>query len=119
MSSNAAPPTAPIAPLPPAQPTPPTPKQKRIELIEAIQKERGSTVITYVTSTRQNLEIQMAMDSIRKIYDHLQSIKVAKKDAKVDLFLHSNGGDGTVPWRLVIPHADPPSTKRKQQATGH
>jgi len=43
----------------------------------------------------------MAMDSIRKIFDHLKSVKNAKKSGKIDLFLHSNGGDGTVPWRLV------------------
>jgi hypothetical protein len=101
-----------VPPTPPTPPAPPVPqysKAKRIELIEAIQKERGTRVITYVTSTRQNLETQMAMDSIRKIYDHLQFLKEAKKDAKVDLFLHSNGGDGTVPWRLVTlirEHAD-------------
>lgn len=76
-------------------------KEDRIKLIEGIQKERGTFVITYITSTRQNLDTSMAMDSIRKIYDHLQFIKQAKKDVKVDLFLHSNGGDGTVPWRLV------------------
>jgi hypothetical protein len=66
-----------------------------------IEVERGSSVIAYVTSTRANREVQMAMDSIRKIFDHLQAINKPKKELKVDLFLHSNGGDGTVPWRLV------------------
>lgn len=45
----------------------------------------------------------MAMDTVRFVYDHLEAI-AAKKDKqplKIDLFLHSNGGDGTVPWRLV------------------
>src|SRR5262249_15813673 len=34
----------------------------------------------------------------RRIYDHLDS---NGKSEKVDLFLHSNGGEGIVPWRLV------------------
>jgi ClpP class serine protease len=46
----------------------------------------------------------MAMDSVRRIYEHLLQATKAngrKKLDKIDLFLHSNGGDGTVPWRLV------------------
>jgi ClpP class serine protease len=39
----------------------------------------------------------MAMDATRKIFEHLQ----AMNGEKIDLFLMSNGGDGTVPWRLV------------------
>ena len=102
MSSNPVPPVPPQPPVPPTPPAPiDTPKQKRIKIIEAIQKERNTHVISYVTSTRANLETQMAMDSIRKVYDHLQYIKKSREEAKVDLFLHSNGGDGIVPWRLV------------------
>jgi len=77
------------------------PKAERIKLIEAIQQKRGTHLIAYVTSTRQNMEVAMAMDSIRKIYEHLRLIGSANKRSSVDLFLHSNGGDGTVPWRLV------------------
>lgn len=77
------------------------PKDNRLKLIGEIERERGTRVITYVTSTRANLEVQMAMDAIRKIYDHLEAIATPKKKMAVDLFLHSNGGDGTVPWRLV------------------
>lgn len=45
----------------------------------------------------------MSMDSVRYIYDHLERIKseLGKHAFKIDLLLHSNGGDGTVPWRLV------------------
>jgi hypothetical protein len=75
-------------------------KKERLKLIEKIEKARGSRVISYVTSTRRNLESHMAMDVPRKIFEHLRSIG-SKKVAKIDLFLHSNGGDGTVPWRLV------------------
>lgn len=77
-------------------------KAARIQLIKRIERARKTRVISYVTSTRQNLEVQMAMDSIRYIYDHLDAIaKESNKRPKIDLFLHSNGGEGTVPWRLV------------------
>jgi hypothetical protein len=67
----------------------------RLALIRQIQKARKSTVITYITSTKPNLEVQMAMDAVRRFYDHLT------EKPQIDLFIHSNGGDGTVPWRLV------------------
>ena len=44
----------------------------------------------------------MAMDCIRRIYDHIVLLKITQdKKPNIDLFIHSNGGDGTVPWRLV------------------
>lgn len=75
----------------------------RVKIIQQIERARKSRVISYVTSTRQGLEVQMAMDTVRYVYDHLEAL-AANKDKhppKIDLFLHSNGGDGTVPWRLV------------------
>lgn len=77
-------------------------KAERVAIIEKLQRERGDThLISYITSTRSNLEVEMAMDAVRFIYEHLLLIKKPKEDVKVDLFIHSNGGDGTVPWRLV------------------
>lgn len=77
-------------------------KEKRIELIQKIESIRESKMITYVTSTRPNLEVQMAIDMIRKVYEHLKFIKENERGkVNVDLLLVSNGGDGTVPWRLV------------------
>ena len=76
-------------------------REQRIDIIKALEEERGTRVIAYVTSTRQGMEVPMAMDSIRKIYEHLRLIDKPKEDVQIDLFLHSNGGDGTVPWRLV------------------
>ncbi|MDZ4254421.1 MAG: hypothetical protein U1A72_17775 [Sulfuritalea sp.] len=75
----------------------------RIKIIEQIEKARKSHVITYITSTRQGLEVQMAMDTVRFIYDHLEALPArnGNEPRKIDLFIHSNGGDGTVPWRLV------------------
>ncbi|MGA2220308.1 MAG: hypothetical protein ABSH21_00770 [Verrucomicrobiia bacterium] len=77
------------------------PKPRRLQIIKRIQQERGTHLIAYVTSTRRGMEVQMAMDSLRKIYDHLKLIRAPKRKANIDLFLHSDGGDGTVPWRLV------------------
>ncbi len=75
-------------------------KQQRLDLIKKIQEKRKSVVITYFTSTRQNSEVIMAMDQVRIIFDHLLEItKDGKKN--IDLFICSNGGDGTVPWKLV------------------
>lgn len=77
-------------------------KEKRIELIKAIEQERKSKVLTYITSTRQNQEVQMAIDTIRKFYEHLKEIPESEKSKiSIDLLIVSNGGDGTVPWRLV------------------
>jgi hypothetical protein len=78
------------------------PKAERIELIKKIELLRGTKVITYITSTRQNLEVQMAIDTIRKFYEHLKDIpEKDRTKIKIDLLIVSNGGDGTVPWRLV------------------
>lgn len=77
-------------------------KETRLGLIKEIEKERGTKVLTYVTSTRQNLEVSMALDTIRKFYEHLQFIpEDDRSKTNIDLLIVSNGGDGTVPWRLV------------------
>jgi Serine dehydrogenase proteinase len=77
-------------------------RAERVEKIEALQQARdGTTVISYVTSTRPNLEAPMAMDVVPIIYRHLQRLSGQPKERRIDLFIHSNGGDGIVPWRLV------------------
>ncbi len=76
---------------------------ERRALIKQLETERETKVIAYVTSTRQGLEVQMAQDIIRQIYPHLQEIQKRSRHGKpkIDLFIYSNGGDTTVPWRLV------------------
>lgn len=77
-------------------------KAERVELIEQLQTARGGThLISYITSTRPGLEVSMAMDAPRVIYEHLRVITKPKAEVAIDLFIHSNGGDNTVPWRLV------------------
>ena len=77
-------------------------KAKREELIKHIEKIRGTKVLCYITSTRPNQEVQMSIDTIRKFYEHLKSIDPKDRgNINIDLLIVSNGGDGTVPWRLV------------------
>jgi hypothetical protein len=76
-------------------------KEDRAAIIEEIEGETKTNCIAYVTSTRNGLEVQMAMDAVRKVYEHLRLIGKPRADVEVSLFLCSNGGDGTVPWRLV------------------
>lgn len=82
----------------------PDPRQNRVELIREIERQRQSKVITYITNTRPGVEVHMAQDMVRYVFDLLvrfRSENKGKKCQKIDLFIHSNGGDGTVPWRLV------------------
>lgn len=70
-------------------------------LIQSLQSERNnSKIITYIVSTRQGVSFQIADDAVRILYDHLVKLDITKKD-KLDLFLHSFGGVGVVPWKLV------------------
>lgn len=77
------------------------PRAARKNLIEKLQAAREKRLlITYVTSTRPGHEIQIADDAFRIMYDHLEvGRELAKKG--VDLYIYSNGGSGTVPWRII------------------
>ena len=77
------------------------PRATRQELLAKIQAERGGRLlVAYVTSTRPGMDCAIADDAFRLLYDHLQANRDAAKNG-VDLFIHSNGGSGTVPWRIV------------------
>lgn len=81
--------------------TPPVSRETRKSLIEQLQLARKNRLlIAYITSTRPGYEIQIADDAFRLVYDHLDAGKEIAANG-VDLFLHSNGGSGTVPWRMV------------------
>lgn len=68
-------------------------------LIKKIEEKRGSKVITYITSDRQGpVNAKIAADIIPIISQQLRKIGKTKK---IDLFLHSSGGDTMTPWRLV------------------
>jgi hypothetical protein len=65
-----------------------------VPLIQKVEGLRGSRVITYYLHPG----IHMAMDAIPCFYEQLRT--VGKQD-KIDLWLHSSGGQTEFPWRLV------------------
>jgi serine dehydrogenase proteinase len=73
---------------------------ERLKLIAEIEQLRNSKVICYLTSVRQNSVASMADDAVREMFDHLLLLP-ARPVPLLDIFLCSNGGHGTVPWRLV------------------
>ena len=77
------------------------PRAQRKPIIEKLQTARKDRLlISYVTSTRPGFDIQIADDACRVIHSHLEAGKELAKNG-VDLFIHSNGGSGTAPWRIV------------------
>jgi hypothetical protein len=62
---------------------------ERRALVEAIQKERGSTVLTWLTGDRPQLETQIAFEQVAVLYDHLIE---AGHQKRIDLFMYSRGG---------------------------
>jgi len=76
------------------------PLDDRVNMIKEIQELRKSTVICYLTSLRGNVAGAMADDSVRVVLEHLKKIDGPPIE-RLDLFLCSNGGSGTVPWRFV------------------
>lgn len=80
---------------------PNTPKEKRVALIKELQEARGTKVISFITSTREGLDFPIAMDSVRKVFEHVNGVSSKKEKPKIDLFIHSNGGNSIVPWKLV------------------
>jgi hypothetical protein len=73
---------------------------ERSALVRRIEEARGSSVVCFLTSLRQNVPSAIADDSVRVFFDHLLKLPARPVD-KLDIFLCSNGGSGTVPWRLV------------------
>ena len=73
----------------------------RLALIRRIEQMRGSAVICYLTSIRPGVSAQMAEDVVRVFCDHLLALPFENRPGKLDLFICSNGGQSTVPWRLV------------------
>ena len=74
--------------------------QTRLPLIQRIEKTRGSKVICYLTTLRTGLVGAMADDAVRHFFDHL-ALLGSRPVEKLDVYLVSNGGSGTVPWRIV------------------
>ena len=75
-------------------------RENRKKLIKEIETKRGSKVITYVTSDREGLSVQIAGDVISLIHEHILALKEEER-TKLDLFIYSRGGHSDVPWAIV------------------
>lgn len=73
---------------------------RRIKLIERIEAQRQSKVICYLTSVRPNFHAAMSDDVVRVFIEQMLLLP-PRPIEKLDIFLCSNGGSGTVPWRLI------------------
>ena len=72
-------------------------KQRKV-IFEKIGKARESTVISYLTGDRRQLETQISPEIIDIFVDHLDAIGPTKR---ISLMLHSSGGDTAAAWRLI------------------
>ncbi|HYR29118.1 MAG TPA: hypothetical protein VEU30_11675 [Thermoanaerobaculia bacterium] len=70
----------------------------RFDAYRAIENHRGNPLIVYVTSTRPNVAAMMAPDAVRQFIDQIDGIASGEK---VDVLLHSTGGDGLTAWKLM------------------
>jgi hypothetical protein len=72
----------------------------RSKIIGEIEALRESKVICYLTSLRPNFVAHMSDDAVRVMFDQMLLLP-QRPVPKLDIFLCSNGGQGTVPWRLI------------------
>src|SRR5262245_22943396 len=70
----------------------------RFDAYRQIENYRGNPLIVYATSTRPNVPAMMASDAVRQFIDQLDAISTGNK---VDVLLHSTGGDGLAAWKLM------------------
>lgn len=70
----------------------------RKNLYEKIEKDRDTKVLSFVTGTRQGLEIQIAGDCIEAFVELLDEIGPTER---ISLILHTNGGLILSAWQLV------------------
>ncbi len=70
----------------------------RLDLYKEIERQRDSKLIVYVTSTRANLETQIANDVLPKFTEHLDKIGDTEK---ITMYLYTNGGNTLAAWSLV------------------
>ena len=72
--------------------------KERIKLYAELESYRQKPLVTYVTSTRANASGLIAQDVIPELVNQLHSLP---KCDDIDFLIVSNGGDGTVAWRIV------------------
>ncbi|MDE2634773.1 MAG: serine protease [Chloroflexota bacterium] len=70
----------------------------RLAVYTQIEKERDSSVLTYVTSDRIGMQTAINTDVIEPFVDLLDLIGPVKR---ISLILHTNGGQTLAAWRLI------------------
>lgn len=70
----------------------------RLDNYKKIEESRGSKLLVYVTSDRQNAETTIAADILSPFANHLDKIGDTQK---ITLYLYSNGGNVLAGWSLV------------------
>ena len=72
--------------------------EERKPLYEQIERERGTKIVSYITSDRPNADGHIGADCIDIIVDALDAIGPT---SRISLLLHTTGGNTAVAWRLV------------------
>lgn len=70
----------------------------RAEIFSQIESLRGSSVVSFITGDRRQMETQIGPDIIDIFVEHLDAIGPTEK---ISLILYTNGGDTAVAWRLT------------------
>jgi hypothetical protein len=71
---------------------------ERRKRYKAIEDYRKRPLVVYATSTRQNVPALMAGDTVRELIDQIDVIGDTKK---IDILVHSSGGDALAAWKLM------------------
>lgn len=72
--------------------------RERRKIIEKIENIRDTKVITYIVSTRPNINTNIDVEDLRIFCDHLSDNSFNCKN--IDLFIYSYGGDAAMAWAL-------------------
>jgi hypothetical protein len=75
-------------------------REDRKKLIQEIERKRGSKVISYVTSDRSGLSVQIMGDVVSLIHKHILELQEPER-SKLDFLIYSRGGQSDVPWTIV------------------
>src|SRR5215831_3888292 len=71
---------------------------ERSAILQLIGAELEAGVLAYVTGDRENLELEVGADVLRRVPRHLEAI--GKRD-RLALVLYTLGGDTNTPWPFV------------------
>ena len=73
-------------------------RNDRLDNYKKIEELRGSKLLVYITSDRQNAETNMGADVLAPFANHLDTIGDL---VKISLFIYSNGGSTLAGWSIV------------------